>query len=60
MSYYAAHYFFVFKLSYVLGIEDDTFDDEVNEINATEVVEFDEHAKQIIDDRIVEVNRHKK
>ena len=37
------------------GIENDTFDDENEEVNATEVVEFDEHAKQIIDDNIVEV-----
>ena len=50
--------FFLHKLVYLSGIEDDTFDDEVNEINATEVVEFDDHVKQIIDDRTVEVNRH--
>ena len=44
-----------FYKNYHIGIGDETFEDENTEINATEVVEFDEHAKQIIDDNMVEV-----
>ena len=36
-------------------MEENKIEDDNNVINATEVVEFDEHAKQIIHDNIVEV-----
>jgi hypothetical protein len=53
--------FYIIKLNFISEADvDANIQNGNNEISATEVVEFDEHAKQVIDDNMVEVSVFRK